>query len=116
MRFKGWKQIFGFTYLQQVKSKSFIASTVIVCVLIIAIFVLVGVLSFSELGDMLGGEDDNNVKAIDTLYIYNETDITGFNRSLSEEIGVKSVDLSGADFESIPVFKLGCLHGYTFKT
>ncbi|MBD5115327.1 MAG: ABC transporter permease [Ruminococcaceae bacterium] len=100
MRFKGWKQIFGFTYLQQVKSKSFIASTVIVCVLIIAIFVLVGVLSFSELGDMLGGEDDNNVKAIDTLYIYNETDITGFNRSLSEEIGVKSVDLSGADFES----------------
>lgn len=97
MRFKGWKQIFGFTYLQQVKSKGFIASTIIVCVLIIALFVLVGVLSFSELGDIFGG--DGNIKAADTVYIYNETDIDGFNRSLADKTGVKCVDLSGGELE-----------------
>lgn len=97
MRFKGWKQIFGFTYLQQVKSKGFIASTIIVCVLIIALFVLVGVLSFSELDDIFGGDGD--VKAADTVYIYNETDIDGFNRSLADKTGVKCVDLSGGELE-----------------
>lgn len=97
MRFKGWKQIFGFTYLQQVKSKGFIASTIIVCVLIIALFVLVGVLSFSELDDIFGGDGD--VKAVDTVYIYNETDIDGFNRSLADKTGVKCVDLSGGELE-----------------
>lgn len=97
MRFKGWKQIFGFTYLQQVKSKGFIASTIIVCVLIIALFVLVGVLSFSELDDIFGGDGD--VKAADTVYIYNETEIDGFNRSLADKTGVKCVDLSGGELE-----------------
>lgn len=98
MRFKGWKQIFAFTYLQQVKSKGFIAATVIVCVLIIALFVLVGVLSFSELGDMLGG-NDGEVKGADTVYICNETDIGGFNRALSEVIDAKCVELSGEELE-----------------
>lgn len=99
MRFKGWKQIFGFTYLQQVKSKGFIASTIIVCVLIIALFVLVGVLSFSELGDIFG-DDDGNVKGADTVYIYNETDNAGFNQALAEVIDAKCAELSGGELES----------------
>ena len=99
MRFKGWKQIFAFTYLQQVKSKGFIASTIIVCVLIIALFVLAGVLSFSELGDVFGG-GDGEVKGVDTVYIYNETDIGGYDRALSEVIDAKCVELSGEELES----------------
>ncbi|MCM1055467.1 MAG: ABC transporter permease [Bacteroides sp.] len=99
MRFKGWKQIFGFTYLQQVKSKSFIASTVIVCVLIIALFVLVGALSFSELGEALG-ESGGDVRAADTLYICNETDVSGFNQAFSDTVGVKYSVLSSDGLES----------------
>lgn len=81
MRFKGWKPIFSFTYLQQVKSKGFIASTVIVCVLIIAIAVLIGVLAFSGLGDMFD-EDETDMTGIDTLYICNETGVPDFDGSL----------------------------------
>lgn len=95
MRFKGWKPIFGFTYLQQVKSKSFIVSTVIVCVLIIALFVLIGVLSFSELDGVFGG-DGNSADGIDTLYVCNETEIPDFD---SSEIGVKCVRLSAEELE-----------------
>ena len=75
MRFKGWKPIFAFTYLQQVKSKSFIVSTIIICVLIIALAVLIGVLSFSGIGDLFGG-DETETKGIDTLYICNETPLS----------------------------------------
>lgn len=85
MRFKGWKPIFAFTYLQQVKSKGFIASTITVCVLIIAIAVIIGVISFSGIGDIIGGDDSDGVNdGIDTLYICNETDIPDFDSSLVE--------------------------------
>lgn len=95
MRFKGWKPIFGFTYLQQVKSKSFIVSTIIVCVLIIALFVLIGVLSFSELDGVFGGDGDS-ADGIDTLYVCNETEIPDFD---SSEIGVKCARLSAEELE-----------------
>lgn len=95
MRFKGWKPIFGFTYLQQVKSKSFIVSTIIVCVLIIALFVLIGVLSFSELDGVFGGDGDS-ADGIDTLYVCNETEIPNFD---SSEIGVKCARLSAEELE-----------------
>lgn len=95
MRFKGWKPIFGFTYLQQVKSKSFIVSTIIVCVLIIALFVLIGVLSFSELDGVFGGDGDS-ADGIDTLYVCNETEIPDFD---SSEIGVNCARLSAEELE-----------------
>lgn len=95
MRFKGWKPIFGFTYLQQVKSKSFIVSTIIVCVLIIALFVLIGVLSFSELDGIFGGDGDS-ADGIDTLYVCNETEIPLFD---SSEIGVNCAQLSAEELE-----------------
>ncbi len=83
MRFKGWKSIFSFTYLQQVKSKGFIVSTIMICVLIIAIAVLIGVLSFSGIEDIFGG-DDSEIKGLDTLYICNETKVPDFDASLTD--------------------------------
>lgn len=90
MRFKGWKPIFAFTYLQQVKSKSFIVSTIIICVLIIALAVLIGVLSFSGIGDLFGG-DETETKGIDTLYICNETGIPDFDPSI---LGINTVSVT----------------------
>ncbi len=92
MRFKGWKHIFSFTYLQQVKSKGFIASTVIICVLIIAIAALIGVLSFSGIEDVFG-EENSETKGLDTLYICNETQIPDFDASISD-IHCVSIDKS----------------------
>ncbi len=97
MRFKGWKPIFSFTYLQQVKSKGFIASTIIICVLIIAIAVLIGVFSFSGLGDILGGED-SETKGLDTLYICNETNVPDFDASL---IDINCVIVDKSELEGL---------------
>ena len=33
MKTKGWKNVFGFTFVQYVKSKSFIVSTIVVCLI-----------------------------------------------------------------------------------
>ena len=46
MRTKGWKNVFGFTFTQYIKSKSFIVSTIIVCVITI---LLVGALNILPL-------------------------------------------------------------------
>lgn len=83
MRFKGWKQIFSFNYLQQVKSKSFIVSTVIICVLIVAIAVLIGVMMFSGLDDIFEDSGDA-VKVAERAYIYNETEIPLFDFEKAE--------------------------------
>lgn len=44
MRTKGWNKVFSFTFLQYVKSKSFIVSTIVVCIISAAICVLTNVL------------------------------------------------------------------------
>lgn len=44
MRAKGWRSIFSFTFLQYIKTKSFIVSNIIICVIIAAICVLTNVL------------------------------------------------------------------------
>lgn len=97
MRFKGWKHIFSFTYLQQVKSKGFIASTVIICVLIIAIAALIGVLSFSGIEDVFG-EENSETKGLDTLYICNETQIPDFDASISD---IHCVSIDKSELEGI---------------
>lgn len=44
MRAKGWRSVFSFTFLQYIKTKSFIVSNIIICVVIAAICVLTNVL------------------------------------------------------------------------
>lgn len=84
MRFKGWKQIFSFTYLQHVKSKAFIGSTIVVCALILIIAVIISVFAFSgdEISEFFGGGDSG--KAPEILYICNETDIPDPDQSSFE--------------------------------
>lgn len=97
MKFKGWKPIFSFTYLQHVKSKAFIGSTIVVCALLIIIAVIISVFAFSgdEIADLFGGNED--VKNAEVLYIFNETDIPSPDQGSFE--GIQCVEISENEFE-----------------
>ena len=55
MRTKGWKQIFSFTFIQFIKTKSFWAGTIVVC-LILAL--LIGAVNI--LPSVLNDEEESN--------------------------------------------------------
>lgn len=44
MRTKGWRNVFSFTFLQYIKTKSFIVGNIIICVIVAAICVLTNIL------------------------------------------------------------------------
>ena len=44
MKTKGWQKVFSFTFIQYVKTKSFIISTIIMALLVAAMFALVNIL------------------------------------------------------------------------
>lgn len=78
MRTKGWQKVFAFTFKQYVKTKSFIVSTIIMAILVAAMFALVNILPVA-LSDKNGGEgDSSSVKDIfdfEKVYIVDETGI-----------------------------------------
>ncbi len=78
MKTKGWKNIFGFTFLQQIKTKSFIISTTIIAIIVALIAATVNILPAVLLEDELNKiedtlEGDTDAFTIDKLYIANET-------------------------------------------
>ena len=78
MRTKGWQKVFAFTFKQYVKTKSFIVSTIIMAILVAAMFALVNILPVA-LSDKNGGEgDSSSVKDVfdfEKVYIVDETGI-----------------------------------------
>ena len=78
MKTKGWKSIFGFTFLQQIKTKSFIISTAIIATIIALIAATVNILPAVLLEDELTKiedtlEGDTEAFTIDKLYIADES-------------------------------------------
>ncbi len=78
MKTKGWKSIFGFTFLQQIKTKSFIISTTIIALIVALIAATINILPAVLLEDELTKiedtlEGDTGAFTIDKLYIANET-------------------------------------------
>lgn len=106
MRFKGWKHIFSFNFIQQVKSKAFIGSTIVLSLLVAlavaAISLLPVILSGDDFGGsgIFGGDDaDADEKSITALYVYNETDFPTFDFAPLTETGITCSELSESDFE-----------------
>ncbi len=101
MRFKGWKNIFSFNYIQQVKSKAFKGGTAVLCILfalIIAAINLLPVLLSGDFGDN-GNQDEENA-GLKALYIYNGTDFPIFDFAPFTEKNIECFELSEEDFES----------------
>lgn len=96
MRFKGWKNIFSFNYVQYIKTKAFIASTVVMSLLFALIIAGVNIIpSLVAEGSLDGlfGEDDDNTLHLEKLYICNETSFTLADLSFFENASVKTEEL-----------------------
>lgn len=66
MRTKGWQKVFAFTFKQYVKTKSFIISTIIMAVLVAAMFALVNILPVA----LSKNNDSGEIGSIDTIFNY----------------------------------------------
>lgn len=96
MRFKGWKKVFAFTFMQQIKSKSFIISTIIIATLVALIGASANILPVMMLSDVLSGvtseEGGNAATSVTELSVYNNTDMTFDFSGISPEPKLVSAD------------------------
>ncbi len=102
MKIKGWRDVFGFTFIQYVKTKGFIAGTIIVCVIVMLL-----VAGCNLLPKLLGDEEEINENASadltelhglyidDAAGILNEEDINSIS-------GLAKVNIvSDSEFEGL---------------
>lgn len=78
MKTKGWQKVFSFTFVQYVKSKSFIVSTIIICVIVAAVGVLTNVMPKVFMGTHIGessGSDQDSFLTDGIVYLFDETGI-----------------------------------------
>lgn len=96
MKTKGWQKVFSFTFVQYIKTKTFIAATIIICILTAALCVLTNVLpniinSVNSSGGSIGGEIADAEEFLNTgrLYLFDETKVLAEEdkQTLSEMFG-----------------------------
>lgn len=82
MKTKGWQKVFSFTFIQYVRTKSFIVGTILICIFSSLICVLTNVLpniinSDKSSEGSLGGEVTNVEEFLNTgrLYLFDETNV-----------------------------------------
>ena len=103
MKTKGWKNVFGFTFTQYVKSKSFIASTIVVCLLTALLAAAANILP-KLLGDdeeIVGEGDKGSIASITQVYVMDEAELlTDEDYSLMRENGIALTE-SGLEFNEL---------------
>ena len=72
----GWQNVFKFTFIQQLKSKSFIISSVLICTLIFSMMILLGLLPTLTGGDDSSSGGVTGDITINKLYIVDNSGIT----------------------------------------
>lgn len=102
MRFKGWKHIFAFNFVQQIKSKAFIGSTILISVIFALLAVGINLLPVLIAGDSdlggsgVGGEEGEKISA---LYICNETQFPTFDFAPLTEKSISCSELSAEELD-----------------
>lgn len=92
MRTKGWQNVFRFTLIQHIKTKSFIVGTIIFCVILSAICVLTNILPVvlgadEELGGIIDSMDDSYAD-FGNIYVIDETGLlTDEDFAYAKELG-----------------------------
>ena len=103
MKIKGWKEVFKFSFTQQIRTKSFIIGTIVIALIVAIMAFLADFLPVIFLSDELDKIDraasGENVFTIETMYLSNETDYDfDFSSVLSDgNITVKSVTAEEAE-------------------
>lgn len=69
--FAGWRQVFSFTFKQSIKIKSFKVTTVVLSIILFLAGLLINVLPAA-----FSSEDTDATFPIETVYVYNETDVS----------------------------------------
>lgn len=109
MRIKGWKEVFRFSFTQQVKTKSFIIGTIVIA-LIVAIMTfladfLPAVLLADELDKVNRSAEGEDVFSVDTLYISNESGYDlDFSSVFAENmVTIKNITAEEADAKTAEI-------------
>lgn len=105
MKTKGWKNIFSFTFLQQVKTKSFIISTVIIAIIVALIAatanILPAILLKDEIAKIQGViEGDTDVFTIDKLYVADETGLNPNFAITATSFGLTAENIDPSEVEA----------------
>lgn len=98
MRFKGWKNIFCFNYVQYIKTRAFIVSTIVISALFALLIAGVNIIP-SLLLDDESGEEEENTFDIKKVYIYNETSVPWADNSFFESIKAETEEINKDAFE-----------------
>jgi ABC-2 type transport system permease protein len=106
MKAKGWKQVFKFTFIQMLKSRAYIISTIIiaVCLLLMSVVInfLPAMLTDGALSEFFGGGDDEIHYKIDRLYI---SDLSGLEPApdfgFLPENGIEAVVVAPGELERV---------------
>lgn len=102
MKCKGWKQILSFNYIQYVKSKSFIVSTIIISVFfalaMAAINIVPVLVTGGSFDGFIGGEENKN--PVSQIYILNETDYPTFDFEYFKDMGITCTELEDDAFKA----------------
>ena len=73
MRTKGWQKVFSFTFVQYIKTKTFIIGTIIICVLVAAIAVLTNILPvLMNKDDEIPGSSDGSGLSFSEVYLFDD--------------------------------------------
>ncbi len=75
MRTKGWQSIFRFTFVQHIKTKSFIIGTIIMCVLVALVSVLANLLPAILMKSDEGGNAAVGEVQFSKIYLYDDGEI-----------------------------------------
>lgn len=105
MKTKGWKHIFAFTFLQQVKTKSFIIGTTIIAIIVAlmaaTVNILPAVLLEDEINKIEGAvSGDTGVFTVDKLYIADETGLNPNFAVTSVSFGLKAENIDPTQVEA----------------
>lgn len=105
MRFKGWKHILSFNYIQYIKTKAFIVSTVVTSLIFALIIAGINIIpsldAKGSLDGIFGGDDDDNGLHLEKLYICNETTIPLTDLSLFKDADITTEELDRESFETL---------------
>ncbi|MDE7231392.1 MAG: ABC transporter permease [Oscillospiraceae bacterium] len=106
MRTRGWQRVFSFTFIQHIKTKSFIIGTIIICLLVAALSVLTNVLPvvLSKDDDNPGGigGGDSNAPSFSTVWLYDEPSILADeDKAMISEMLEGSVSASDKSFDQM---------------
>lgn len=98
----GWKKVFKFTFVQTGKSKAFIISTIVICVLVLGLTLLVGIMP------LLTSSDSTSVSQGDVLvtkkiYFVDNSGVTEAEdyRQSIEQLGLEFESRDAADLASL---------------